>query len=347
MKLKKGINIIDQHDKFGFYCNGKFGGNFVAETARKPIEDLSKLFEKLRKDKKFLKKRDYYFKHYLGGETPFFKLKNLTKHLGGAQIWCKDVSAINGDAHKAYHATVNALICKESGRKFIAGDTGAGMFGKNLALAAKEMKLSAKIFMGTKDISRQAPNVKFMREAGAEVVPVDSGSKTLVDAVSECMRYYVSNCDTTHLAVGSAIGANIFLKICAWSTSQISKELKKQLIKEFGEVPKLKLINVIGGGSSALGFWNEFMDYDKKQCEFIGVEAGGPKKSKRHAAPLTYGSKIGILHGGEEEILMEIRKNGDMHFGILTIHLIMAQIIPEFQILTLMLTHVILREWGM
>jgi tryptophan synthase beta chain len=176
MKLKKGINIIDQHDKFGFYCNGKFGGNFVAETARKPIEDLSKLFEKLRKNKKFLKKRDYYFQHYLGGETPFFKLENLTKYLGGAQIWCKDVSAINGDAHKAYHATVNALICKESGRKFIAGDTGAGMFGKNLALAAKEMKLSAKIFMGTKDISRQAPNVKFMKEAGAEVVPVDSGS---------------------------------------------------------------------------------------------------------------------------------------------------------------------------
>ena len=108
MKLKKKVQLIDQHDKYGFYCNGKFGGNFVAETARKPIEDLAKLFEKLRKNKKFLKKRDYYFKHYLGGETPFFKLENLTKYLGGAQIWCKDVSAINGDAHKAYHATVNA-----------------------------------------------------------------------------------------------------------------------------------------------------------------------------------------------------------------------------------------------
>ena len=296
MRLKKGINIIDQHDKFGFYCNGKFGGNFCAETARKPIEDLSKLFEKLRKNKNFLKKKDYYFKHYLGGETPFFKLKNLTKYLGGAQIWCKDVSAINGDAHKAYHATVNALICKESGRKFIAGDTGAGMFGKNLALAAKEMKLSAKIFMGTKDISRQAPNVKFMREAGAEVVPVDSGSKTLVDAVSECMRYYVSNCDTTHLAVGSAIGCNIFLKICAWSTSQISKELKKQLIKEFGEVPKLKLINVIGGGSSALGFWNEFIDYDKKHVELIGVEA-------KYAAPLATNAKVAVLHGAAQYCL--------------------------------------------
>ena len=238
MHIKKNIPLIDQHDKNGFYLNGKFGGNFVAETARKPIDDLSKLFEKLRKSKKFLKKRDYYFKNYLGGETPFFKLENLTKYLGGAQIWCKDVSAINGDAHKAYHATVNALICKESGKKFIVEDTGAGMFGKNLALAAKKMGLSAKIFMGTKDISRQAANVKFMRKAGAEIIPVNSGSRTLVDAVSECMRYYVSNCDTTHLAVGSAIGANVFLKICAWSTSQISRELKKQLVKEFGKIPK-------------------------------------------------------------------------------------------------------------
>ena len=241
MKIKKNIPLIDQHDKAGFYGK-KFGGNFCAETMRKPIEDLSKLFERLRKNKKFLKKRDYYFKNYLGGKTPFFKLENLTKYLGGAQIWCKDVSAINGDAHKAYHATVNALICKEAKKKNIAGDTGAGMFGKNFALAAREMNLSCKIFMGTKDISRQSTNVRFMKEAGAEVIPVDSGSKTLVDAVSECMRHYVSNCDNTHLAVGSAIGCNIFLKICAWSTSQISRELKKQLIEEFGEIPKLKLL---------------------------------------------------------------------------------------------------------
>ena len=149
IKLKKKTPLIDQHDKFGFYGN-KFGGNYCAETMRKPIEDLSRLFEKLRKDRKFLKKRDHYFKHYLGGETPFFKLENLTRHFGGAQIWCKDVSAINGDAHKAYHATVNALICKESGKRYITGDTGAGMFGKNLAMAAKKMNLECKIFYGNK-----------------------------------------------------------------------------------------------------------------------------------------------------------------------------------------------------
>ena len=230
IKLKKKTPLIDQHDKFGFYGN-KFGGNYCAETMRKPIEDLSKLFEKLRKDRKFLKKRDHYFKHYLGGETPFFKLENLTRHLGGAQIWCKDVSAINGDAHKAYHATVNALICKESGKRYIAGDTGAGMFGKNLAMAAKKMNLKCKIFMGTKDISRQAPNVKFMRDAGAEVVPVDSGSKTLVDAVSECMRHYVSNCDNTHLSCRLSNWLQYFFKnLCMVNFSNF-KRIKKTINK--------------------------------------------------------------------------------------------------------------------
>ena len=302
MKIKKGIPLIDQHDKNGFY-GGKFGGNYVAETAIQPIKDLSNLFEKLRKDKKFLKLKDHYFKNYLGGETPFFKLESLTDYLGGAQIWCKDVSAIHGQAHKSYHATINALICKAAGKKYIVGDTGAGMFGKNLAMAARELKINCKIFMGTKDIKRQAPNVKFMKEAGAEIIPVATGSATLVDAVSECMRYYVSNCDTTHLAVGSAIGANVFLKICAYSTAQISKELKSQLIDEFGEVPKMKLVNVIGGGSSAAGFWSEFIHYPKKHVELIGVEA-------KYCAPLTTNAKLAILHGAAQYCLTD--KNGQI-----------------------------------
>jgi len=157
--------------------------------------------------------------------------------------------------------------------------------------------------MGAKDIARQQPNVKAMKKNGAEVVPVYSGSQTLVDAVSECMRFWVANCDTTAMCVGSTVGPAVFVRICGWSTSQISRELKVQLIDEFGSIPKkLKLYNCVGGGSSSFGFWNEFMDYDKKQCEFIGVEAGGPAKSKKHAAPLTYGSKIGILHGAAQYV---------------------------------------------
>ena len=304
-KLKKGISLIDQHDKNYLY-GGKFGGNFIPETLKKPVEDLTHLFEKLRRDKKFIKERDYYFKNYVGSPTPFIKLHNLTKHLGGAQIYAKVVSKANGGAHKIYNAVVHALICKRAGKKYIVGDTGAGYAGKMLSMAAKKFGLKCKIFMGAKDIIRQKPNCDAMRKNGAEIVPVYSGSQTLVDAVSECMRYWVSNCDTTHMAVGSTVGPNIFIKICAWSTAQISRELIIQMKKEFGEIPKkLKLINCVGGGSSAAGFWNEFMDYNKNQVEFIGVEAGGPKNSKLHAAPLTNNCKIGILHGAAQYVIQD------------------------------------------
>tara|TARA_Y100001970_G_scaffold129949_1_gene160223 strand:- start:3366 stop:4595 length:1230 start_codon:yes stop_codon:yes gene_type:complete len=302
MRLKKRIPLIDQHNKFGFW-GGKFGGNFIPETLKKPVEDLTLLFEKLRMDKKFLKERDYYFKNWVGSPTSFIKLENLTNHLGGAQIWAKVVSEANGGAHKIYNATVHCLLAKRSGKKSVCGDTGAGYAGKMLSMAAKKFGLSCKIFMGAKDIKRQKPNCDAMRENGAEIVPVYTGSQTLVDAVSECMRYWVSNCDTTHMCVGSTVGPNIFVKICGWSTSQISRELMIQIKREFGRIPKkIKLLNCVGGGSSSFGFWNEFMDFDKKQVEFIGIEAGGPKKSKRHAAPLTYGSKIGILHGAAQYV---------------------------------------------
>jgi tryptophan synthase beta chain len=302
MQIKKGISLIDQHDKNYMYGK-KFGGNFIPETLKKPIDDLAKLFSKLRNDKKFLKERDYYFKTYIGAPTPFIKLENLTDHLGGAQIYAKVVSEANGGAHKIYNATVHCLIAKKAGKKFIVGDTGAGYAGKMLSMAAKKFGLKCKIFMGTKDIKRQRPNVEAMRKNGATIVPVTTGSQTLVDAVSECMRYWVSNCDTTHMCVGSTVGPNIFIKICAWSTAQISRELIKQVNEEFGKIPKkMKLLNCVGGGSSAIGFWNEFMDTD---AEFIGIEAGGPKNSKLHAAPLTNGSKIGILHGAAQYVIQD------------------------------------------
>ena len=208
------------------------------------------------------------------------------------------VSEANGGAHKIYNATVHCLIAKKAGKKYVVGDTGAGYAGKMLSMAAKKFGLKCKIFMGAKDIKRQKPNVDAMKKNGAEVVPVYSGSQTLVDAVSECMRYWVSNCDNTHMCVGSTVGPNIFIKICGWSTAQISRELMLQLKSEFKKIPKkIKLINCVGGGSSAYGFWSEFIDYDKKQIELIGVEAGGPKNSKLHAAPLTNNAKLGILHG--------------------------------------------------
>ncbi len=303
--MKKSKLIIDKHDK-NFFYGGKFGGNFIPETLKKPIDDLTVLFEKLRNNRNFIEQRDYYFKNYIGSPTPFIYLRNLSKFIGGAKIYAKVVSEANGGAHKIYNATVHCLIAKKSGKKYIVGDTGAGYAGKMLSMAAKKFGLKCKIFMGAKDIKRQKPNVKAMRENGAEIIPVTTGSQTLVDAVSECMRYWVSNCDSTAMCVGSTVGPNIFIKICAWSTSQISRELILQIKSEFGKIPKkLKLINCVGGGSSALGFWNEFINYDKNQIELIGVEAGGPRNSKLHAAPLTNNSKIGILHGAKQYVIQD------------------------------------------
>ena len=303
IKIRKNVSLIDQHNKRGFW-GGKFGGSFIPETLKKPVDDLEVLFKKLRKDKNFLRERDYYFKNWVGSPTPFTKLENLTENLGGAQIWAKVVSEANGGAHKIYNATVHCLIAKRAGKKYVVGDTGAGYAGKMLSMAAKKFGLKCKIFMGAKDIKRQKPNCDAMKKNGAVIVPVYTGSQTLVDAVSECMRYWVSNCDTTHMCVGSTVGPNIFVKICGWSTSQISRELIIQIKKEFGKIPKkLKLLNCVGGGSSSFGFWNEFMHYDKKQVEFIGVEAGGPKNSKKHAAPLTENSKIGVLHGAMQYVI--------------------------------------------
>ena len=304
-KIKKGIPLIDQHDSKGFW-GGKFGGSFIPETLKKPIDDLEILFKKLRKDKNFIRERDYYFKNWVGSPTRFIKLENLSRDLGGAQIWAKVVSEANGGAHKIYNATVHCLIAKRAGKKYVVGDTGAGYAGKMLSMAAKKFGLKCKIFMGVKDIKRQKPNCDAMKKNGAEIVPVYTGSQTLIDAVSECMRYWVSNCDTTHMCVGSTVGPNIFVKICGWSTSQISRELIIQIKEKFGKIPKkLKLFNCVGGGSSSFGFWNEFMHYDKKQVEFIGVEAGGPKNSKKHAAPLTENSKIGVLHGAMQYVVQD------------------------------------------
>ena len=128
IKIKKGIPLIDQHDKNGFW--GKFGGNFIPETLKKPVEDLTILFEKLRKDKKFIKERDYHFENWVGAPTPFIKLDTLTNYLSGAEIWTKVVSDANGGAHKIYNATVHCLIAKRAGKKFIVGDTGLDMLGK-------------------------------------------------------------------------------------------------------------------------------------------------------------------------------------------------------------------------
>tara|TARA_B100000686_G_C16797314_1_gene983344 strand:+ start:1593 stop:2822 length:1230 start_codon:yes stop_codon:yes gene_type:complete len=298
MKFEKGVPLIDQHDTNG-YWGGKFGGSHVAESIIHPIEELTKEFEKLRYDESFIAERDFYFKNFIGSPTPFIKLENLSKYLGGAQIYCKLVSKATGGAHKAYNAVVHALICRRLGKKNIGGDTGAGYAGKMLAMAGAALNLQTKIFMGTKDMERQSINVFSMRSFGAEVIPVSSGSQTLVNAVSESLRWWTAENADSHLCVGSTVGPTIFVKICAWATAQISREMKKQVLEEFGQIPKdMRLINCVGGGSSAAGFWNEWLDDDS--VTLIGVEAGGPENSSKHAAPLTNNAPLSVLHGASQ-----------------------------------------------
>jgi tryptophan synthase beta chain len=302
IKLKKGIPLYDQHDKNYMY-GGKFGSNYIPETLWKPVEDLTKTFNKLRNDKKFLREKEHYFNEYIGSPTPLVRLTNLSRHLGGAEIWAKDISKAKFGCHKIYSVIVHALICKRSGKKAWSTETGAGYNGKVVAMVGKHFKIPTTVFMGKRDYLRQSPNVNFMKKAGAKVIPVDVGNKSLIESTSESMRYWVANCDKSHLVVGSVVGPNIFQKICAWSVSQISKELKIQIKQTFKKMPKkLKLVSAVGGGSSSYGLWDNFIDDDKKQVELIGIEAEGKRTSKLHSAPLSKNCKLGILHGSAQYV---------------------------------------------
>ena len=213
-KIKKDIPFIDQHDENGFW--GKHGGNFIGETLKQPVEDLTKAFEKLRNDKGFLDELEYYRKNYIGRPTPFLELPALSKYFNTkAKIVVKHEAQAYSGSHKINNAIVHAMIAVAMGKKEICGDTGAGYAGSALAIAASLFGLKCKVFMGRHDMERQRIQVFRMRSLGTEVVPCDQGSKTLVEAVSSCIRYYTANCDWVHMCVGSCVSATIWVKICA------------------------------------------------------------------------------------------------------------------------------------
>ena len=302
--IKKGIPFIDQHDEKGMW--GRYGGNFIGETLKKPVEDLTKAFEKLRNDRGFLDELEYYRKNYIGRPTPFLELPALTKHWGGAKIVVKHEAQAYSGSHKINNAIVHAMIAKATNKKEICGDTGAGYAGSALAIAASLFGLKAKIFMGQHDIERQKIQVFRMRSLGAEVIPCHQGQKTLVEAVSSCIRYYTANCDRVHMCVGSCVSSTIWVKICAWAQSIIGKEMEEQMIDMFGKVPdKLNIVCAIGGGSSSYGTFNNFIPMDN--VTLTGVEAGGPQGQNQGADSLSRGT-IGVLHGSKSLLLQD--KNG-------------------------------------
>ena len=300
-KIKKDIPFIDMHDENGMW--GRHGGSFIGETLKQPVEELTKAFEKLRNDQGFLDELEYYRKNYIGRPTPFLELAALTKHFGGAKIVVKHEAQAYSGSHKINNAIVHAMIAVAMGKKEICGDTGAGYAGSALAIAASLFGLKCKVFMGRHDMERQRIQVFRMRSLGTEVVPCDQGSKTLVEAVSSCIRYYTANCDRVHMCVGSCVSATIWVKICAWAQSIIGKEMEEQMIDMFGKVPdKLNIVCAIGGGSSSYGTFNNFIPMD--HVTLTGVEAGGPQGKNNGADSLSRG-KIGVLHGSKSYLLQD------------------------------------------
>lgn len=273
---------------------GKYGGKYIPETLAPAIEELESAYEKYKNDPDFQNELSYYLTEYAGRPTPLYFAKNLTKHLGGAKIYLKREDLLHGGAHKTNNTLGQALLAKKMSKKRIIAETGAGQHGVGTAIACAVLGLSAEIFMGAKDFERQKLNVFRMKILGAKVYPVESGSKTLKDAINEAIRDWIANVKTTYYLIGSAVGPHPYPMMVRDFQSVIGREIKQQIWEIEGTMPNA-VVACVGGGSNAIGSFYTFLD--NKDVVLYGVEAGGKGiKSGKHSASLAAGSE-GILHG--------------------------------------------------
>jgi tryptophan synthase beta chain len=273
---------------------GKYGGKYIPETLAPAIEELECAYEKYKNDPDFQNELSYYLTEYAGRPTPLYFAKNLTKHLGGAKIYLKREDLLHGGAHKTNNTLGQALLAKKMGKKRIIAETGAGQHGVGTAMACAVLGLSAEIFMGAKDFERQKLNVFRMELLGAKVYPVESGSKTLKDAINEAIRDWIANVKTTYYLIGSVVGPHPYPMMVRDFQSVIGREIKQQILEIEGTMPNA-VVACVGGGSNAIGSFYTFLD--NKDVVLYGVEAGGKGiKSGKHSASLAAGSE-GILHG--------------------------------------------------
>jgi tryptophan synthase beta chain len=273
---------------------GKYGGKYIPETLAPAIEELESAYEKYKNDPDFQNELSYYLTEYAGRPTPLYFAKNLTKHLGGAKIYLKREDLLHGGAHKTNNTLGQALLAKKMGKKRIIAETGAGQHGVGTAIASAVLGLSAEIFMGAKDFERQKLNVFRMKILGAKVYPVESGSKTLKDAINEAIRDWIANVKTTYYLIGSAVGPHPYPMMVRDFQSVIGREIKQQIWEIEGTMPNA-VVACVGGGSNAIGSFYTFLD--NKDVVLYGIEAGGKGiKSGKHSASLAAGSE-GILHG--------------------------------------------------
>lgn len=300
MTNQQSAKKYDLPDKYGRF--GDFGGQYAPETLMPALEALEKDFEKAILEPEFNKELEYYFKYYVGRPSPLYYAANLTKKYGGAKIWLKREDLNHTGAHKINNSLGQAMLARRSGKTRIIAETGAGQHGVATATACALFGLQCVVYMGSEDVARQSPNVFRMKLLGAEVVPVESGSKTLKDAINEAVRDWITNIDTTFYIFGTAAGMHPYPKIVRHFQSIIGKETKQQALEQMGKLPDA-IVACIGGGSNAIGIFHEFID--DADVKLIGVEAAGEGiNTKHHAATLTKGSR-GVLHGSLSYVLQD------------------------------------------
>ncbi|MDC6267877.1 tryptophan synthase subunit beta [Lysinibacillus fusiformis] len=281
---------------------GQFGGRFVPETLMTALLELETAYEEAIKDAAFTEELSYYLKDYVGRETPLYLAENLTKKLGGAKIYLKREDLNHTGAHKINNAIGQALLAKRMGKKKIVAETGAGQHGVATATACALLNLECVVFMGEEDIKRQQLNVFRMELLGTKVQSVESGSKTLKDAVNAALRYWVTNVEDMHYILGSALGPHPFPKIVRDFQRIIGVETRAQILQKEGRLPDA-VVACIGGGSNAIGMFHPFVD--DESVALYGVEAAGSGlETGRHAAAIA-GGQLGVLHGAYMYLLQD------------------------------------------
>jgi tryptophan synthase beta chain len=290
---------------------GEFGGRFVPETLTQALEELTVEYAKAKKDPEFQKELDYLLKNYVGRPSPLYFARRLTEEAGGAQIWLKREDLNHTGAHKINNTIGQALLTLRMGKKRVIAETGAGQHGVATATACAHFGLPCVVYMGSEDVRRQAPNVYSMKLLGAEVRPVESGSRTLRDAINEAMRDWMSTVGETHYIIGSVVGPHPFPVIVRDFQSVIGSETIEQCKESIGRLPNA-VVACVGGGSNAAGMFYPFVD--NKEVELIGIEAGGRGgNAGDHAAPLSHGEP-GILHGSYSYVMQdEDGQTSDVH----------------------------------
>lgn len=292
--------MYQQPDKKGFY--GDFGGQFIPETLMHAVKELEAAYEESKTDEAFQEELNYYLKQYVGRENPLYFAERLTEHAGGAKIYLKREDLNHTGAHKINNALGQVLLAKKMGKNRIVAETGAGQHGVATATVAALFGMECRIFMGEVDVKRQALNVFRMELLGATVESVQSGSKTLKDAVNEALRYWVTNVEDTHYIMGSALGPHPFPAIVRDYQSVIGNESRRQILEAEGKLPEVVLA-CVGGGSNSIGLFYPFIE--DEGVRMIGVEAAGKGvETGEHAAPITQG-QIGVLHGAKMHLLQD------------------------------------------